>query len=276
MGWVKFVIAVFALLTQLSCVSDYNAASTMRVLFVGNSITYYHGVPYLFSAISANLYDKSVDVDYLVQPGGHLADVLSHKKTVSELGLANYDVVILQEWGSQLLCAASPAERHTPSCAASLNAHRRLAEIAGSDDSITVLLGTFQLNRGVAKELLAGEDWFVERLGFDKHVNISSLLIEGESQLPSLSWRARDEIHPGPALSLAISLAIANSVYGSAPATLNTLDLFETRESPAKTMSYRSIEKDLSLFHTSHLAPIDPSELESILSLVTELQRSTE
>lgn len=272
----KSLILISMLLTQLSCTSDYKAAPAARVLFVGNSITYYHGVPYLFSAISSNLYDKAVDVDYLVQLGGHLSDVLSHEKTVSELELADYDIVILQEWGGQLLCAATPTQRYTQSCVASLNAHRQIAEIASSDYAITVLLGTFQQKKEVARALLAGEDWFVKTLGFERHVNLSSLLIRGEAQFPSLPWRAEDKIHPGPALSLAIAFSIANSVYGPAPTSIDTLNLFETRERPAKTLSYRSIEKDLSLFHTDHPFPIESSEFESVLSLVTTSQKSTE
>lgn len=241
-------------------------------MFVGNSITYYHGTPYLFGEVADRLYDKPVVVDFLLQPGGHLADVLRFEETIAKVRRTNYDIVVLQEWGSQLLCGATKAGRDSPACAASLNAHRSLAETANGGDSMTILLGTYQPNRQVAAALIAGEKWFFESLEFDKYVRLAPVLLNGEASYPQMSWRANDGIHPGPDLALAIALAVANAAFGPTYAATDGLEVFETLEHPSRTLSYEEIETDLSVFHEDRRFMITSDVLESIRYLPENLQ----
>ena len=269
----KYLI-VLIVLAHVGCASTIEPlrAST-RVLFVGNSITYYHGAPYLFSEVADGLYGKPVVIDFLVQPGGHLADVLRFEETIAQVRRTDYDIVVLQEWGSQLLCGASKAGRDSPTCVASLTAHRSLAEIAGGGDSMTILLGTYQPNLQVAAALMVGEKWFFESLEFDRYVRLAPVLLNGEASYPQMSWRANDGIHPGPDLALAIALAVANAAFGPTYTATDGLEVFETLEHPTKTLSYEEIETDLSIFHEGRRSVITSDVLESIRYLPESLQR---
>lgn len=263
---IKVCLILLALIGPIACISGSSAPRVTRVLFVGNSITYYHGVPYLFSEISSDVYRKPVIVDYLVQPGGHLSEVLANSATVAELKRAHFDVVILQEWGSQLLCGATASGRDSPSCKASLNAHRVLAETAGGDQSTRILLGSHQPREQVARALLAGERWFVNTLEFDRHAPVAAIFLNGESELPGLRWRAEDGIHPGSALALAIAFVAAEAAFDSISGEYIFLDIFEAVETPKKRLSYQTVETDLSVFHTDKRSALPSSVIESIRS----------
>ena len=272
----KYLI-VMIVLAHAGCAStvEPRSAST-RILFVGNSITYYHGVPYLFGALAENLYGETVEVDFLVQPGGHLADVLRFEDTIAKLRWVDYDIVVLQEWGSQLLCGASKVGRDSPDCVASLNAHRILADTAGGANSMTILLGTYQPNTQVAAALIAGEKWFVESLEFDRHVRLAPILLNGEACLPQMSWTAKDGIHPGPDLALATALAVAKAAFGPTYETTDRIEIFETLERPTRKLSYAKVETDLSVFFGDQQSVITPGILESIRLLPEDLQSSSD
>lgn len=231
-----------------------------------------NGVPYLFSEISSDLYERPVDVDYLVQPGGHLSDVLAFSETVSELDREYYDIVILQEWGSQLLCGATVIGRQSPTCKASLDAHRVLAETAGDDRTIKILLGTYQAREQVARALLDGERWFVDTLEFNQHARVAPILLNGEFEFPEMRWRAEDGMHPGPVLSLAVALVAAEAAFGSLPGEPNSLEFLETVEKPSRQLSYEAVGTDLGIFHTDRQITIAPHVLDSLRSLPTEIR----
>ena len=133
------------LLIQLSLVWSVEAANAAtRVLFVGNSISYYHGLPYVFREVVLDLYDIDTEVDTWAQAGGVLSQATSQRAVMEQLASNPYDVVVLQEWGSLLVCAMAEESDWSERCQASLDAHRNIIAAAAKSDSITILLGTNQ------------------------------------------------------------------------------------------------------------------------------------
>lgn len=250
------------------CAYESRENSPVRILFVGNSVTYYHGVPYLFGAVASELHGTKVAIDFLVQGGGHLVDVVEAESVMNQLAGANYDVVVLQEWGGQLLCAAEESGRSSPSCIASIEAHRRLANVSSAEGAMTVLLGTYQRNEQVARALVVGEKWFFNTLEFDRYVAVAPLLIAGEAEYPLLGWKAEDEVHPGPALSIAMALATAEAVFGPATTDREAIAIRKTREKPSRSLSYEKIENDLSVFYDGTESTYEPELLDSVAHVV--------
>lgn len=85
---------LFSLLVLLSLTKISKASDSTRVLFIGNSITYFNNMPYTFQDISNNL-GKKVKVT-MYAPGGtgfvnHVSD-----PNVYNLFRNNWDVVVLQ------------------------------------------------------------------------------------------------------------------------------------------------------------------------------------
>ena len=250
------------------CAHEPAKKAPVRVLFVGNSITYYHGVPYLFSAVASELYGTEVAVDFLVQGGGHLVDVIEIESVMNQLASTKYDVVVLQEWGGQLLCAAGESSRSSPPCIASIEAHRKLAQVSRAVDAITVLLGTYQPVEQVARALVVGENWFFNSLEFDRYVSVAPLLITGEAEYPLLGWKAEDGVHPGPALSIAMALATANAVFGPTTTDQKSISIRTTLEKPSRSLAYQIIENDLNVFYDNTQSTYSPELLDSVAHVV--------
>ncbi len=251
----------------VGCASNSGAKPAVRVLFIGNSLTYYNGVPYLFSAATTELHKTRVSVDFLMQGGGHLNDVLKIEPIMNQLTDADYDVVVLQEQGGQLLCAVEEETRSSLPCIDSINAHRKLAEAASAEGATTVLLGTYQQNEQVARALVVGERWFFDALRFDRYVEVAPLLLNGQAEHPLLAWKAADGVHPGPALSMAIALATAEALFGPTVVDPDSISIRTTREKPTTPLTYSKIEDDLSVFYDD----VDSSYPPEILRSVTQV-----
>lgn len=81
---------------------------TLRVLFVGNSLTYGNDLPVTFQTLyRATEPDTSVHTDMLAVGGAGLRDHLENDSLAALLEHQQYDVVVLQELGGWPLCESS-------------------------------------------------------------------------------------------------------------------------------------------------------------------------
>jgi len=249
-----------------ACASPAISDST-RVLFVGNSLTYYYGVPYLAQEIARDVYGKDVSVDSLLQGGGRLAEVASNSASLEALRGASYDVVILQENGGLLLCGADRAGRQTAECRESLAAHRGILDTAGRDSARGILLGTYQANRSVAQALVAGEQWFARELALDGYASVALPVLRGKERYGDLPWFAEDGMHPGPAASLLIAAAVAKAVFGEPPPTWELTARMPHR-TPESPLSYDRLVVGSEAFQSSEPLSIGPADLVRIYALL--------
>ena len=71
-------------------------SSSLKILFIGNSLTYYNSQPHLFWNM-ANSVGKNLYVDQATIPGAQLLDHLESDSTKAKIASQKWDIVILQE-----------------------------------------------------------------------------------------------------------------------------------------------------------------------------------
>ena len=117
---------------------------TLRVLLIGNSLIYTNNLPGLLRSLArAQDAGPLFETETYVMPGAELARHWKSGAAAKALGQGHWDIVILQERGGLLACAASPAQKEQDSCRNSLRAHRRFAELAQQQGARVLLLGTW-------------------------------------------------------------------------------------------------------------------------------------
>ena len=85
----------------------------LRVLFVGNSLTYVNDLPSTLRAIAAaQPTPVTIETQTFVAPGGSLADRWNDGKAAAALGAGHWDALVLQERGGVL--ARHPALAQWP------------------------------------------------------------------------------------------------------------------------------------------------------------------
>jgi hypothetical protein len=98
--------AVLLALTLLSCGSEKPAATSstsaasdgaLRVLFLGNSYTYYNNLPRIVEEFAAASGKRKIETRMIAPGGASLADHLANKRTLEAIRSGRWDYVVLQE-----------------------------------------------------------------------------------------------------------------------------------------------------------------------------------
>lgn len=187
------------------------AAPSQRVLFVGNSLTYYGNLPATFAALAkANGHD--VQSEMIVKGGATLSQRLADGSVQQALVERRPAIVVLQERGGDLLC-----RRGTDACEQSRHAIAELSRAARAVNARVLVLGTYQRVAQVSIALVDAERAAAHHAGAD-YIEISESLRRVSTQLPDLPWYAADGMHPGSALTLLNALQLHRTFYGP-PAT---------------------------------------------------------
>lgn len=79
-----------------------------KVLFIGNSLTYFHDIPLLFKQI-ANSKGKHVDVHSFTQGGAGLADHIANPALFTKINSEMWDIVIIQPGSGESGGVTAPA-----------------------------------------------------------------------------------------------------------------------------------------------------------------------
>jgi hypothetical protein len=248
-----------------------NAAGETRVLFVGNSVSSYHGLPYVFEEVASDLYGAQVQVDTWAQAGGFLTQAAAQDDVLRRLESDPYDLVVLQESGGLLLCArGEDSASWSDRCKTSLDAHRRIIAAAAKDGSKTVLLGTYQMRPEAAAALDQGERMMQHAAAIDAHVPFATLFLEGRARYPDMPWLDSDGSHPGSAAVLVVACRIAGAAFESERLPPSRLQFFEPTRIPIPSFSYQSLARGTDAFVTGTESVLGAAQVANAFEICRE------
>lgn len=193
-----------------SCASVQQSQIPLRLLFVGNSLTYVGNLPAVLDALAASR-EKAVQSDMIVKGGATLTDRVTDGSVARALVAKRYDYVVLQERGGDIICAFGPT-----SCK---NANASLAELAhlvAARGAKPILLGTFQTMPQVSAELVRAESAAASRLSI-AYIPVSDRLQTAIQSAPGAEWLYADQAHPGHDLVLLEAALLYRQLFDVLP-----------------------------------------------------------
>jgi hypothetical protein len=184
---------------------------SVRVLFFGNSITYVGNLPSVLSSLcTASEFRCSTEM--VVQGGATLADRVADQSLDRANSKGQFDYVVLQERGGDLIAPPDRAlaRERAEEAAATLTRDARHLGIK------PILLGTYQSLPSASSALIAAEASLATKLGV-AYVPVSNYFECGRRASPSLHWLYADGMHPGPDLTLMMAVLLHRQLFGSYP-----------------------------------------------------------
>jgi hypothetical protein len=204
-------LALALLLLPFSSARAKLENEVVRVLFVGNSLTYVGNLPAVFDALSqANGRHSSSDM--IVAGGATLTDRVKDGAVTLALSANKYSFVVLQERGGDFTCGFGP-----DACKNARYALAALADVVRQHGATPLLLGTYQELAAASAEIVAAESKAAQAIGID-YVSVSERLRDARTALPHLQWFAADGMHPGHDLTLLDALLLYERIHGARPA----------------------------------------------------------
>lgn len=145
------LLLIALLMALVSPQATASKPKTLRVLFVGNSLTYYNDLPATF----ATLYRAAepgvrVETEMLAQGGGKLRERLAEGRLAALLTQQHYDFVVLQELGGWPACP-----REFPGCEDAPTALRESVNLVRANGARPVWLSTWQPTADAQRSLSA-------------------------------------------------------------------------------------------------------------------------
>ena len=217
---IAWLLLAMALPTWAQTVAPAPApARELRVLFVGNSLTYVNNLPRLLHAMAASQPGRpAITTMTYAAPGGTVAERWADGHAAAALRDGHWDVLVLQERGGLLACLVDSERRQESECRASERAHRDFAELAGSRGSRVLLLATWgpdgdwqrRLDEAIRK--LSGK---LRSGGADVAVvPAGSTLRAWARRQPADAPAFPDGVHPGLPASLVMAAQLYRAVAG--------------------------------------------------------------
>jgi len=231
----SFLIAGFAWVPASS--NARGSADEVRVLFIGNSLTYVGNLPRVLEEISA-ANGRAVSAQMIASGGATLTQHLTDPEVRRSIAHDSFDFVVLQERGGDLICAFGPA-----SCEESRVALARLSELVTDAGSSAILLGTYQNSASASERLEAAEAEEASRHGIH-HLSVSGLIRRGREEVPHATWLATDGMHPGADLTLLKSALVFHHIFDSPPSSVAFHVDGDMRDPGLKGESGRSYSAD--------------------------------
>ena len=206
----KWLAVLFALSCALAIGAGAAAPKPLRILFVGNSLTYVGNLPAVVEALAASN-GKSLRADMIVKGGATLTQWLDSSAVQRALKARHYDYVVLQERGNDFACGFGPQV-----CEDSRHALHALAVIVRSAGAKPILMGPYQVDHGASQALVAAESKAAHAETMP-YLDVSTRLNEGRKRIPHDDWFAKAG-HPGHALVLLEAVLLYQQLYGALPA----------------------------------------------------------
>lgn len=185
----------------------------VRVLFIGNSLTYVGNLPRVLEEVSAAS-GRAVSAEMIASGGATLTQHLTDPEVRRAIVADSFDFVVLQERGGDLLCAFGPS-----SCEESRLSLDQLSRLVAETGAEAILLGSYQNTVSASERLVAAEAEEANRLGIH-HLPVSGLFQRGREVIPDATWLATDGMHPGADLTLLKSALVFRQLFDSPPSAV--------------------------------------------------------
>jgi len=179
---------------------------------VGNSLTYVGNLPAVFSALSSSD-GHPVTSDMIVKGGATLSQRVADGAVARAFAEHKYSALILQERGGDLICSFGPK-----SCTESQQAIQTLSSMGHENGASVVLLGTYQSDPDVSRQLIENESAAAAAAGIP-YVEVSETLQGMRKFAPGLEWFYRDDMHPGRDLILLDAILLYKQFFRVYPST---------------------------------------------------------
>lgn len=204
--------------------------ATLKVMMVGNSLTYANNLPRLVQAIAASQPGgPRIETATYALPGADLNELWKDGHAAQALREGDWDVLVLQERGGVIACMGS--NRQFPECRRSITAHREFTRLAHSKGTRVLLYTTWgkitdmTLNNPKARErhreILHNAYASLARQlssdGADVTVVPAAGLLLAPRNGDYDSAPFTDGVHPSVSSSLAIAADLYAAIAGQAP-----------------------------------------------------------
>ena len=210
MGFGRVLGILAALLLLAACATNQTHPGPLRVLFIGNSLTYVANLPAVFDALaSQNAHPTRSEM--LVKGGATLSQRLADGSAERALKDGAYDLVVLQERGGDIIGGFRPDSRKQAD-----NALRELTALALRFHVRPVLLGTYQKVPRFSRAIVDAESSAAARYSLT-YIPVSDGLQRAITEFPSGQWLDADGMHPGPDLALLEAVRLYHSLFASVP-----------------------------------------------------------
>ncbi len=183
---------------------------SLRILFVGNSLTYVGNLPAVVSALAAQN-DHRIQPDMLVKGGATLTQWLDKGAVKRALVAGHYDYVVLQERGGDFACGFGPEV-----CRDSRHALHALAGEVRASGAKPLLMGTYQVVPAASRDIVAAESK-AAHANHMPYIEVSARLNEGRKRFEHADWFAKAG-HPGHDLVLLEAVLLYRQLYHAMPA----------------------------------------------------------
>jgi hypothetical protein len=205
----KAVLCAAALFACGCAARPGDTSDAVRVLFVGNSLTYVGNLPAVLEA-QAHADGRGLSTQMLVQGGATLDDRVRDGSVAGLLQHEHFDYVVLQERGGDVLCFQPGA------CETSERAHVALGELAHAHGAVPIVLGTYQPLPAASRALVDAERDLATKLAA-RFVPVSEGFRCARAAAPALDWYAADGMHPGHDLTLLMATRLYLKIFGVVP-----------------------------------------------------------
>ena len=211
----KFLGLALLALSSIAHAQD-TQPRTLRVLFVGNSLTYVNDLPATLRAIAAaQPTPVKIETQTFVAPGGTLADRWNDGKAAAALGVGHWDALVLQERGGVLACMVDSEQRSSTECRASERAHREFGARAKAANTPVFVLATWGPNDAYQAKL--------DRAAKQIALRIDAQVVPAGKALRALAHRNGDAatfpdgVHPSLVATLVMAAQLHAAIVGAPP-----------------------------------------------------------
>ena len=246
----------------------------VRVLLVGNSLTYTNNLPALLRAVGASQGTRITTETYAA-PGGTLSERWRDGKAADALRARKFDVVVLQEIGAQPGCLASASQQRKAPCAASVHAHEEFVGLATAGGAKTLLFTTWARDERGQARIDRGMRQLAKDTGATVF-NAAGAIAAMQKTMPD-STPYPDGTHPSTQASLMLAVALYRDITGTAPvakdlrvtAPLLPVNAAVSADSPLESQAAIAGDGKATLVPASLIAPLvkalpDPKALAEV------------
>ncbi|WP_133501239.1 hypothetical protein [Cognatilysobacter terrigena] len=188
----------------------------LRVMFVGNSITYVNNLPAVVSAYARAQPDgPPIETITYVAPGGTLHERWDDGAATAALRDRHVDVLVLQERGAVLGCVQSEVDRASADCRDALAAHRAFAELARTLGTRVLVLETWSTDAQGQSTQHDGATRVAGRIGAT--VVHAGDALQAQAHATSRAATFPDGVHPSLGGTLVMGAQLYRAITGVAP-----------------------------------------------------------